>query len=103
MTSKTLKTIQERNLYSQGRAQKITDKHSNESWNWFIKSSTPEALSPVLETSGTVTDSPWVSEDVVVQFGDRIFSPPSCAPVKSRCHFKGIFRHSFLPIIVQKV
>ena len=68
----------------------------------------PQRLSqPFLKTSGTVipdlTDRPWVSEDVVVQFGDGIFSLPSCAPVVSRCHFEGIFRHSFLPIIVQKV
>ena len=27
----------------------ITDKPSNKSWNWFVKSSIPEALSPVLE------------------------------------------------------
>ena len=27
----------------------ITDKHWNESWNWFVKSSIPGALSPVLE------------------------------------------------------
>ena len=27
----------------------ITDKHSKESWNWLVKSSIPEALSPVLE------------------------------------------------------
>ena len=26
-----------------------TDKHSNESWNWFAKSSISGALSPVLE------------------------------------------------------
>ena len=24
-------------------------KHSNESWNWFVKSNIPGALSPVLE------------------------------------------------------
>ena len=28
---------------------KPTKKHSNESWNWFIKSNIPGALSPVLE------------------------------------------------------
>ena len=28
---------------------KIPEKPSNKSWNWFIKSSIPEALSPVLE------------------------------------------------------
>ena len=27
----------------------ITDKHSNKSWNWFVKSSIPGALLPVLE------------------------------------------------------
>ena len=27
----------------------ITDKHWNESWNWFVNSSIPGALSPVLE------------------------------------------------------
>ena len=27
----------------------IRDKHSNEPWNWFVKSSNAEALSPVLE------------------------------------------------------
>ena len=27
----------------------ITDKHSNESWNWFVKSSIPGTLFPILE------------------------------------------------------
>ena len=27
----------------------IRDKYSNELWNWFVKNSIPEALSPVVE------------------------------------------------------
>ena len=45
----------------------IRDKHSNESWNWFAKSSIPWALPPVLKIFrrlfADLTDSPWVSDD----------------------------------------
>ena len=47
--------------------QKIRDRHSNESWNWFVKSSIPGALSPVLEnflrrfSRRTRPTAPWSS------------------------------------------
>ena len=47
----------------------IRDKHPSESWNWFVKSSIPRAVSPVLENfrrlSSDPTDGLWVSEDGV--------------------------------------
>ena len=47
----------------------IWDKQLNESWNWFVKSSIPGALSYVLKTFAAVytypTDRPWVSVDVL--------------------------------------
>ena len=44
----------------------ITGKRSNEPWNWFVKTSIPGALSPVLENfcrSFSRPNCPWVCED----------------------------------------
>ena len=36
----------------------VRDKHSNESWNWFVKSSIPGFLSAVLKTLAAVYPDP---------------------------------------------
>ena len=43
--------------------QTLQDKHSNESWNWFVKSSIPGTLSPVFKNF------------------HRRFSQPDCLPL----------------------
>ena len=49
-----------------GHKKTVTDKHSNESWNRFVKNRSPGAPSPVLQknfaaVSPDPTDRPWVS------------------------------------------
>lgn len=56
-------------LASEWGTKSISDKHSNESWNWLVNNSIPGALSLVLETAfdtffADKTDRLQVPEDI---------------------------------------